>query len=126
MKIGDIGEAVTLVTPDKLAKVWGSGALEVFATPSMIGYMEKACVAAIEKGLEPGFSTVGSAVNVKHIAPSTIGKTIHTQGELVEIDGRKLAFKVKAWDEAGLIGEGSHERFIINNEDFLVKANMRK
>ncbi|MDR0643934.1 MAG: thioesterase family protein [Treponema sp.] len=126
MKIGDVGEAVTFVTPDKLAKVWGSGALEVFATPSMIGYMEKACVMAIEQGLESGFSTVGSAVNVKHLAPSVIGKTIHTRGELIEIDGRRMVFKVSAWDESGLIGEGTHERFIVNNEKFLAKANERK
>ncbi|MDR0411209.1 MAG: thioesterase family protein [Treponema sp.] len=126
MKIGDIGEVVTVVTPDKLAKVWGSGALEVFATPSMIGYMEKACVIAIEQGLEPGFSTVGAAVNIRHLAPSTLNKSIHARGELIEIDGRRLVFKVSAWDESGLIGEGIHERFIINNEKFLAKANGRK
>ncbi|MDR1466511.1 MAG: thioesterase family protein [Treponema sp.] len=126
MKIGDIGEAITLVTPDKLAKMWGSGALDVFATPSMIGYMEKACVMAIEHGLEQGFSTVGSAVNVWHLAPSVIGKAIHTRGELVEIDGRRLTFKVTAWDESGLIGEGTHERFVVNNERFLAKAKARK
>jgi predicted thioesterase len=126
MKIGDIGKAVTFVTPEKLARMWGSGALDVFSTPSMIGYMEKACVMAIRSELEPGFSTVGSTVNVRHLAPSTLGKTIHTQGELIEIDGRRLVFKVSAWDESGLIGEGTHERFIINNERFLAKANRQK
>ena len=97
--------------------------LEVFATPMMIALMEKTACESVAPYLEKGSGTVGTELNVKHVAATPIGMQVTCETELVEVDGRRLVFHVKASDEAGLIGEGTHERFIINNEKFQSKAN---
>ena len=119
----DFFESTMMVTEDKTAKAMGSGDLPVLATPAMIALMEKTACESVAPYLEEGSGTVGTELNVKHVAATPIGMQVTCETELVEVDGRRLVFHVKASDEAGLIGEGTHERFIINNEKFQSKAN---
>jgi predicted thioesterase len=122
LKPGIKGTCGDTVTGANTARSFGSGSLEVYATPAMICLMEMACVAAVDTLLPPGFSTVGTELNVKHLAASARGMPVRAEGELLAIDGRSLSFRVEAFDRAGKIGEGSHGRFIIENERFLKKA----
>lgn len=102
-----------------------SGGLPVFATPMMIGLMENASWSLAEECMEEGYSTVGTLVNVKHVSATPVGATVRAETELTEIDGRRLVFKVAAYDDKGLIGEGTHERFIINTDKFMSKTNAK-
>ena len=126
LEIGMKGSAETVVTIDNTAKAFTSGALEVFATPAMISLMEETCWKMIQPELEEGLGSVGTKVNVSHTAPSAIGKTIVCEATLIEIDGRRLTFEVVCSDENGMVGMGTHERFIINNEKFMAKAEGKK
>ena len=104
------------------AETLGSGNVRVFATISMIGLMEKTCLESVLPYLEPGQDTVGTHVNVSHAKATPVGMKVWCESELVEIDRRRLVFRVAAYDECGLIGEGTHERFIIDKERFLEKT----
>lgn len=126
LEIGMKGSAETVVTIDNTAKAFTSGALEVFATPAMISLMEETCWKMIQPELEEGLGSVGTKVNVSHTAPSAIGKTVVCEATLIEIDGRRLTFEVVCSDENGMVGMGTHERFIINNEKFIAKAEGKK
>ncbi|NBH62500.1 thioesterase [Anaerotruncus sp. 80] len=114
------------VTAENTALTMGSGTLEVFATPSMIALMEKTAWESVAPYLGEDEGTVGTLLNVAHLSATPLNMVVRCESELVEIDGRKLVFKVAAYDEAGLIGEGTHERFIIKNEKFQTKANSKK
>ena len=109
------------VTMDDTAKVFGSGAAEVFATPMMIGLMEAASMNAVKGFLPKGCSTVGTLVNIKHMSATKVGKKVWAEAELIEIDRKRLVFKVTAYDEDKKIGEGTHERFVIDDEKFMSK-----
>ncbi len=113
------------VTPDKTAEALGSGTLPVYATPAMIALMEEASYKAVAPYLDEGSGSVGTLMNVKHLAATPLGMTVKAQAELLEIDGRRLVFKVTAEDACGIIGEGLHERFIIQNEKFLSRTNAK-
>lgn len=119
------GKQELVVTKENTAKAMGSSTLEVFATPAMIALMEKTAYESVAPELEEGSGTVGTALNVKHVAASPVGMKITCESELVKVDGRALTFSVKAYDEKGLIGEGEHERFIIYNEKFQAKADAK-
>ena len=121
MKIGDKGTVTVKVTKENCASAIGSGALDVFATPSMIALMENAACEAIKASLQPGESSVGTKVNISHLKASALEDTITATATLNEIDGRRLVFEVVANDSKGIIGEGTHERFVINVEKFLSK-----
>lgn len=123
LEAGIQGTGSVEVVRENTAAAVGSGMLEVFATPMMIALMEKTACESVAPYLEEGSGTVGTELNVKHVAATPIGMQVTCETELVEVDGRRLVFHVKASDEAGLIGEGTHERFIINNEKFQSKAN---
>lgn len=122
MQIGIKGKQTIVVNEKNTAKTMGSGTLDVFATPSMIALMEETAWKSVSDELEDGCGTVGIHLNVSHDAPTPIGKNVTCESELVQIDGRKLTFEVRAYDERGEIGKGIHERFIINNEKFQKKA----
>ncbi|MGD9568497.1 MAG: thioesterase family protein [Sedimentibacter sp.] len=107
------------VTMNDTAKVFGSGAAEVFATPMMIGLMEAASMNALKNYLPKGYSTVGISVNIRHISATAIGKRVWADAELIEIDRKRLVFRVEAFDEDKKIGEGTHERFIIDEQKFM-------
>ena len=114
IEIGIKGHQETIVGEDNVATNVGSGKVKVFSTPMMIALIEKTATLSVEPYLEPGQSTVGTLVNVSHLAATPLGMKVHAESELVAIDRRKLTFKVAAYDEKGLIGEGMHERFIID------------
>lgn len=121
LQAGLVGKATTTVTEKNTALAMGSGALPVFATPAMCALMEEAACNTINTCLEPGTGSVGISLNIMHSAPSSIGMVITATAQLTSVEGRKLIFKVEAHDEKGLIGKGSHERFIIDNEKFMAK-----
>ena len=110
------------VEPNMTAKTMKSGALEVFATPIMIAFRENVCLDCVASSLAPGQSTVGTEVNIRHLSPTPVGMKVTFTCELMEVDRRRLVFSVQAEDEAGLIGEGTHERFIVDGEKFLAKC----
>lgn len=113
------GEATTTVVHENTAAAVGAGGVEVFGTPMMVALMENAAWAAVAKELDDGHVTVGTVVNVKHLAATPLGQRVRATAELIEIDGRRLVFRVEAHDEKQKIGEGLHERFIVNLERFL-------
>lgn len=115
------------MTVDKglTADMWGSGGLPVYATPAMIALMEQTACLSVEPCMEEGYSTVGTRLDVAHLSASPVGARITCESELIEIDGRRLVFKVNASDDAGPIGEGTHERFIINIEKFMARTEAK-
>lgn len=118
-----IGKASVTVTENNTAISMKSGALAVFATPAMCALMEEAACAAINANLEEGFGSVGISLNITHERATALNDTVYAQAILTKIEGRKLIFSVEAKDSKGLIGKGTHERFIINNEKFMAKLN---
>ena len=120
------GTQTVMVDESNTAKTMGRGTLQVFATPAMTALMEKTAWMSVSEYLEEGSGTVGTLLNVKHMAPTPVGMKVTCETELTEIDGRRLVFHVKAMDETGVIGEGEHERFIIQNEKFQAKADSKR
>jgi predicted thioesterase len=110
-----------VVLPQDTAAVYGSGALEVFATPAMIALMEKTCLMSVCDKIGEGNTTVGIAVNIKHLKASPVGSTIRCDAELVEVDRLRLVFSVKCFENETLIGEGVHERFVVDSAKFMAK-----
>ncbi len=113
------------VNESNTAEALGSGSLAVLATPSMIALMEKTARLSVDPFLEEGQSTVGTLVNVKHLSATPVGMKVTCSTELVDIDRRRLVFHVECSDEKGIIGEGEHERFIIDAEKFMSKASAK-
>lgn len=109
------------VGEEHLASRVGSGGLDVYATPAMIAFIEGTALQAAQEFLPETSSTVGTLVNVKHVKASPLGATITSEVTITEVDGRRLVFSVKAFDNAGLIGEGVHERFVVDCEKFMSK-----
>ena len=107
---------------DNTAAAMGSGSLEVFATPAMVALMEQAAAESVNPYLKDEETTVGILMNVKHLSATALGGNVKAESVLTQADGRKLCFAVKAYDDAGLIGEGTHERFIVNSETFMERA----
>lgn len=110
-----------VVNKDNLAITLGSGDLEVFATPAMVALMENAAMKAVADSLPKGSTTVGAMMQTSHVKPSAIGETVTATAVLKEIDGRKLTFEVSASDTKGIVGEGTHIRYIVDREKFMSK-----
>lgn len=125
METGIIGKEELIVNEMNTAEALGSGSLAVFATPAMIALMEKTARLSVAPFLEDGQSTVGTLINVKHLSASPVGMKITCRTELKEIDRRRLVFHVECSDEAGIIGEGEHERFIIDEAKFMAKTEAK-
>lgn len=125
MEIGISKKEILQVDDSVTAKTVGSGTLDVLATPAMCALIEKAAMNAVAPFLENGQATVGSSLEVKHISATPIGIEVYAIATLKEIDGRRLVFDVAAYDNAGEIGKGTHERFIINTEKFMNKASQK-
>ena len=115
---GLVGNAELVVGTNDTAPRVGSGRIPVLATPIMINLMEEAALSAVENLLPEGKQSLGTRVDISHIAATPIGMRVHADAELMESDGRKLLFKVKVYDEQELIGEGFHERVIVSAEAF--------
>ncbi|MFR4350235.1 MAG: thioesterase family protein [Roseburia sp.] len=126
MEVGITGRQKIIVTADQTAEAMGSGLLPVYATPAMIALMEHTASNSVAGELEEGQGTVGTLLHVKHVSATPVGMQVTCEAKLVEIDRKRLVFEVKAFDEAGLIGEGTHERFIIEREKFMEKAESKK
>ena len=122
---GLVGEATTRVSDSNVASAYGSGAIEVFATPAMIGLMEGAAARAVAAQLPQGSITVGTRVDVRHLAATPLGGEVRARAELVEVDGRRLVFHVEAFDATEKIGEGTHERAIVDHERLLARARAK-
>lgn len=125
LSIGLKGREEVLVSEGNSAKTMGSGTLDVFATPSMTALMEQTARKSVAPYLEEGCGTVGTRLDITHDAPTPLGMKVWCESELTEIDGRRLVFRVAAFDEKGKIGGGTHERFIIQNEKFQAKADKK-
>ena len=125
MNTGIKGRHEETVTNEKTAALVGSGLVKVFATPMMIALIEKTSSESVAPFLEEGQSTVGTDIKVSHVSATPVGMKVWAETELVEIDRRRLVFKVAAYDERGLIGEGTHERFIIDIAKFQAKADSK-
>ena len=121
MEVGLKYESTVVVSPSNTAATLGSGDMDVFATPAMVALMENAAMLAVAAYLPEGSATVGTQMNTSHIKASPLGANITASAELTEVEGRKLTFAVKAWDEKGTIGEGIHTRFVVDRERFLSK-----
>ena len=121
MEVGLKYESTVAVSQSNTATTLGSGDMAVFATPAMVALMENAAMLAVAAQLPEGSATVGTQMNTSHIKASPLGATITASAELTEVEGRKLTFAVKAWDEKGTIGEGVHTRFVVDRERFLSK-----
>ena len=114
-------ESIALVSPSNTAVAMGSGDMDVFATPSMVALMENAAMLCVADKLPDGSATVGVEISTSHIKASKLGAAITASATLVEVDGRRLTFEVKAWDSDGDIGKGKHVRYIVDREKFLSK-----
>lgn len=109
------------VKPEDSAKSFGSGLVDVFATPAMIALMEKTALQSLTKYIPGGYTTVGAEINIKHLKPTAIGKKVRAESYLRSFDGRRLYFELHAWDEKGMIGIGTHTRVVVKKEEFKEK-----
>ena len=119
LKIGLENELEIIITPQDTAKSYGSGKLDVFATPAMIALMEKTALQLVAPFLAEGQDTVGTEINVKHIKATAVGQRVECYAKLHEIDEKKITFIVEAYDEKGLIGTGTHKRYFIDIAKFI-------
>lgn len=126
LETGIKGKIDLTVTPDKCAGAIGSGELDVFATPAMIALIEETAWRSVVPYLGPGEGTVGTALNVRHVAATPVGLQVRCETELTLVDRRRLVFDVKVYDPFGLVGEGTHERFVIQFEKFMKKVDEKR
>ena len=126
MERGIKGHIEVTVDEKNIASSLGSGEVDVFATPCLIGIMEEASQSSVKPFLDEGMVTVGTKLDVSHDAATPIGMKVWAESELIEIDGRRLVFTVKAYDECGMVAQGTHERFIVKLDRFMEKANAKK
>jgi predicted thioesterase len=119
LKIGMKASMEIIVYENQTAASYGSGGVKVYATPAMVGLLENTSLNAVDSFLPEGYATVGTHLDIKHLAATPVGMKVVANAELIEMDRKKLVFKVEAFDEKEKIGEGFHSRFIINKEKFL-------
>lgn len=119
LSVGLAGTAVMRVAPDRMAPAMGSGSAPVFASPSMIALMEGACVDCVEKLLPEAHQSLGTHLDVHHIAATPEGLTVTAKATLTAIDGRKLTFAVEAHDGVETIGKGTHTRVVVDTPRFM-------
>ena len=120
--VGMKGEVMSFVEKEDTAKEVGSGSLLVYATPCMVALMEGAACEAIASELKDTETTVGTELNIQHISATPVGLEVRAEAEVIAVEGKVITFEVKAFDEAGEIGRGTHKRVIINAQKFLDKT----
>ena len=120
--VGLKGRAKTQVTQANTATAACSGALPVFGTPFLCALMEEAAWKSIAPHLEAGQSTVGTRLDISHDSATPVGMKVWAESEVTQVDGRRIELKVAAYDEKGPIGQGTHQRFIVQDEKFLARA----
>ena len=119
--LGVKGKEELVVTFEETAAKYGSGLVEVYATPAMVALMEKTCLNSVLPYLPEGFGTVGIKVDISHSKAPPVGMKVTCESTLIEVDRRRLVFELQAFDEKGEIGRGRHERFIIDTRKFMEK-----
>jgi predicted thioesterase len=126
LRVGLIGESQATVTDELTAIQVGSGNLPVYATPAMIALMESAAVSAVHANLPDGSTSVGIELHVRHLSATPPGEQITAIAELTRIDGNRLHLEVRAWDQHELIGQGTHTRYIIDEQTFMARVYRSK
>ena len=124
--IGTKGEQKLLVTSENAINFLGVEGARVLSTPHMIGYMERTCRDTVLPLLDAGYDTVGTHVNIAHLAAAPMGMAVTFQAEVTGVLERRIQFRVEAWDEKEKIGEGTHERAIINIAKFATRLAQKK
>jgi fluoroacetyl-CoA thioesterase len=122
---GMAGEARAVVDGTNVASAYGSGSIDVFATPAMIALMENAARNCVDPHLPEGSISVGTRVDVRHLAATPMGMSVVAHAELIEVDGRRLVFRVTASDQTEMIGDGTHERAVVDLERLLARARSK-
>lgn len=118
---GTQGQQTQIVSSTDTAIHFGSGLIEVYATPAMIALMEKTAQLSIQSQLPEGFISLGTEISVSHVKATLLGSKVRCESVLKSAEGKKILFSVKVWDETGLIGEGIHRRYIVNTLEFMDK-----
>lgn len=126
LETGIKGTKTVTVNESNTAKTMGSGTLDVFATPALVALMEETCWRSVADRLDEDCGTVGTLLEIKHTAPTPVGMEVTCESVLIEVDGRRLVFEVTARDAQGVVGEGRHERFVIQNGKFQAKADAKR
>ncbi|MDQ7024956.1 MAG: thioesterase family protein [Anaerolineae bacterium] len=126
IRVGLIGEAITTVTSDLTAITMGSGSVSVYATPAMIALMEAAAISALDPHLPESDTSVGIEIHVQHLSATPVGEQITAMAEITHIDGKRVKFELRAWDEREIIGQGTHTRFIIDADEFTERLTGKK
>ena len=125
IEIGIKNTKELMVTDELTAAKMGSGLAPVYATPCMIALIEGTAAESVETFLEEGQGTVGTKVEVEHLAATPVGMKVRCETELIEVDRKRLLFKAEVYDETGLVGKGQHERYIIDNARFMEKVQAK-
>ena len=125
LDVGVKGSSTVIVDEGNTALAIGSGTLRVFATPAMIALVESTASRSVAPFLDEGSSTVGTHLDVAHTSATPVGMEVVCETELIEVDRRRLVFSVVVRDAAGEIGNGTHERFIVDNAKFMSKAESK-
>lgn len=120
--VGVTNEKSVAVMIENTALAMGSGTLRVFATPAMIALIEGCCAESVEDLLDEGITSVGTKVEIEHLAATPLGVSVLCKSKLIAVDGRRLDFEVDVYDNAGLIGKGKHTRFTVDADRFTAKA----
>ncbi len=126
LTVGLVGEAATTVDASLLASSVDSGGLEVFSTPSLVALMENAARQAVEALLPTNQITVGVRIDVQHLAATPVGAQVRARAEVTQVEGRRLVFHVTAFDEQEKIGEGTHERMVVDPARLVARANAKR
>lgn len=126
IKPGLVGESGQVVTEQLTAAFFGSGLVRAFATPAMITLMENASVNAIQEYLPAGQTSVGIEVNIKHLAATPVGMRVRARAEVLAVNGRRITFRVEAWDDKEKIGEGTHVRAIVDEMRFRERISQKQ
>jgi len=126
LTVGLVGEAATTVDASLVASSVGSGGLEVFSTPSLVALMENAARQAVEALLPTDQITVGVRIDVQHLAATPVGAQVRARAEVTQVEGRRLVFHVTAFDEQEKIGEGTHERMVVDPARLVARANAKR
>lgn len=122
IQIGMEGHAQTMVQREDTALEIGSGSVLVYATPCMVALMEGAACDAIDAALPEGHSSVGTELQLRHVSATPVGLEVRAEAKVTAVEGKCISFAVCAYDESGLIGEGTHKRVIVSTQKFLEKA----
>lgn len=124
--IGAVGHASTVVATENTAVSLGSGALPLFGTPALAALIEQAAVHALEGLLPLGMTSLGTSLNLRHLAATPMGHNVQAEATVIGVSGRRLEFKVAAYDEREKIADGTHERFVVDAQRFMERMTAKR